>query len=781
MIYSQGHPCFYGAIGCGYIVNSKTNNLVKIIKIGTSYHIANRKSGYSTAWPSKPIYNFVIVLDKDSIIPSDLYKLDAEFLSYIKSKNLEVYHIEEDGGKEFYDTTCSTPYLTLLSEFIAFKKLSIVTIILDDPFPIRDLTTNEKDILDYEDKQIKLVKESIVTLEEELPEIQVAMENTVISLKQKFFNLSLGNKLPRRVQNELWDIFEKICDDDEVLAKRYSGIVQWPTGVGKTIAILILIILACERCKRKNTIYRCLMITWKNDIWDTINQEKKFNDLLSFKEILSKFDIELLDGTHGKINDIKFPKDKHCVLLTLHQTIVVDERMESFLPITHFHYDEVHNITGEKLYNLLNTFLDKWKTLFLTGTSATPLTNNKTQQERIASLFGENYNIISRCEINEAVEEGWIAKPRFITLAISNEKTKDRGKFNEEFAKQVIEYAIKKKGITPLFGGKVIAYNEESRAEVAHAIEFAKEYIKKNKYNNIEIYSAIEITFKDIEGASEDEKKLINKEIKRDDAIFCKAPIDDGKIHILFACGRYKEGSDIPGLEMTASLMGNTMAAKNAIQVSGRGLRRDYPEKEGWYLICRPSEEGTTEQDILDKIILDIIDLVFKMNKTFTKKDFEKLVTNYMHNVDTDGNEISIKETVDRIQAAYVRREYIKKDSKEKYTMIRALNRELNLKSKVEYFQRANEHSRFIPEPETYFKHYWNSWYDFLGVDCALFPQNKDYWINICKERGFWKKSWPEAREKYFEYADLPQNPRELYDDYTNWDKEMEVEDDHVW
>ena len=31
MIYSQGYPCFYGAIGCGYVVNSKTKKLIETI------------------------------------------------------------------------------------------------------------------------------------------------------------------------------------------------------------------------------------------------------------------------------------------------------------------------------------------------------------------------------------------------------------------------------------------------------------------------------------------------------------------------------------------------------------------------------------------------------------------------------------------------------------------------------------------------------------------------------------------------------------------------------
>ena len=94
-----------------------------------------------------------------------------------------------------------------------------------------------------------------------------------------------------------------------------------------------------------------------------------------------------------------------------------------------------------------------------------------------------------------------------------------------------------------------------------------------------------------------------------DDDKFVK-DIADGQPRILLACERYREGSDIKGLEMTAILMGNTIGANILLQIVGRALRNDYNGKEGWCVIVKPSDEGTTEDDVFDSIVLEIMEFI---------------------------------------------------------------------------------------------------------------------------------------------------------------------------
>jgi hypothetical protein len=108
-----------------------------------------------------------------------------------------------------------------------------------------------------------------------------------------------------------------------------------------------------------------------------------------------------------------------------------------------------------------------------------------------------------------------------------------------------------------------------------------------------------------------------------------KAPAD-GSLRILFACQRFREGSDVKGLEMTCALVGNTTAVYILLQICGRALRLDFEGKEGWCLIVRPSEQGTTEEDVLASIILDIFEFLGDSNKKREIKEIEPLIKTFL-------------------------------------------------------------------------------------------------------------------------------------------------------
>jgi hypothetical protein len=128
----------------------------------------------------------------------------------------------------------------------------------------------------------------------------------------------------------------------------------------------------------------------------------------------------------------------------------------------------------------------------------------------------------------------------------------------------------------------------------------------------------------------------------------------------------------------------------------------------------------------------------------------------------------------------YLRKEYERADPKEKYHLVRTLNRELVLVSKDEYNERASDHSKFIEDPKSYFKDNWVSWYHFLGVDTSAFPQTKQEWVRVCKDAGI--VSWTDYKTAQKNILlTLPANPGDMYEDYTNWDREFGLEDEVVW
>lgn len=553
---------------------------------------------------------------------------------------------------------------------------------------------------------------------------------------QKFTRIFLGGKQLRRIQYELWD---RVLD----LPKHngYRGIVQWPTGTGKTVAMLILIVLLAEDARSRGLIYRGLLISPKNDIFDTIYQH--------FVR-LSEFGITVLDGSHGRLSSLEIPTDRPILILACHSALTNQTAVDRLPPIHHCHYDEVHRITGEELYTILKTKLTAWGTPFLTGTSATPKTCDPSQHRKLASLFGEELCLLHQCTVHDAVREGWIAKPRFV-IKLLQKQADDKRSILRQYVDAVVTTMCQKGK-----GGKAIVYLETSIDDVKYAHRYAIE-----TYPMYAFYAAIDGD-------------------RTDDAFIC-AEISPDMPMFLFACQRYREGSDIRGLELTARLVINTIAAHILIQISGRALRIDgNPNKEGWCLIARVIDEeaNVTEEDVLDSIVLDIAEFMGNTGAYLTKKEVRELVETYFEELtQANGHVCTLEETVDRIQAAYMRNVYQRGSPKTRYEVIRAHNRDLGLTSKHAYEASNKIHPLWVAHPKKEYSTQWISWYHFIGMDTTAFPPTKYDWITECKSRGL--TTWAEYAQKRDET--LPENPSECYEEYTNWEREMSMVEEHVW
>ena len=687
-----------------------------VVKIGTTRHPECRKWASLTYGPNPPIYLHLFGFSPDSFqgIPQRLYDLDnKKFPAYLRRNGLQV-HIQNGGGTEWYMKD-GWDYVKVLEDFFKSENLPLVKRLDTDPYRMRPLSDTEKTLIESEN---------------------LARNTQTIRLKEKFFKTFLPGKVPRRIQDELWGTFEAVCHDDTLLQSIYSAIVQWPTGTGKTIAMLLLIVLAKEHSKRQGKIYRGLLISPRNDIFNTISGD--------FKK-LSEFGITLYDGSNGKLSSLVFPRDEHLLIMACPQSLINEETgMRRLPPISHVHFDEVHRITGEKCFQLIKTMLLEWKTQFLTGTSATPKTSCPEQHRKLAELFGDPYMILHKCDVDEAVREGWIATPRFKIVTTPKQTKENQGAYAKAVVSAIASMVKEKKDMGLWNGGKMIMYLPD-----------------------------IAMTLRVAEEAAILEATLYLAVGERTDKTFVSDPAD-GSVRILFACDRYREGSDIKGLEMTGVLTGDTISAYILLQIQGRSLRTDYVGNEGWCLIVSPCEEGEDEHDVLDRITLNILGILGD-SRALVKKDIERYVEAYFGNIVLGGSVISKEKTVKRVQTAYERREFIKRTPKEKYEGIRRLNQELGIVSKDGY--RNSEHPKYIQDPKAYFEGCWTSWYNFLGVDTSSFPQTKSEWIRLCKDMGI--SSWSQYKEKNI--PTLPANPGEMYEDYTNWHEEFGIEDEHEW
>ena len=447
------------------------------------------------------------------------------------------------------------------------------------------------------------------------------LEPEILTLKQKFLKTFLPGKQFRRNQNELWTELEKLAARE--LVEMYRGIVQWPTGTGKTFALLMIIVILADKYTKRGRIFRGLLIAPKNDIFDTI---------IHHIRKLSEFGITVCEGHNALLSSLHIPTNLSVLVTACHAGLTSTDIMTKLPKMNLVHYDEVHRIGGDEFFNLLKDRLPVWETEFLTGTSATPRTSNPAQHKKITELFGDPYTLLHKCDIDDAIAEGWIAQPRYSIHIVS--KNQERSDIINQFLGAVRQCIEAKRELGNWQGGKVIVYLP-LREEVRDAIRLASRVFPPEW----KIFRAVEDTN------------------TGDDAEFIQEPAD-GLPRILFACERYREGSDIPGLEMTSILMGNTIAANILIQIIGRALRADYTGKEGWCCIFRPSEEGTTEEDVLDKILLEITEILGRNDMPMTPTDIRRMVETFFGTTTVHSRLFTIEETVARVQAIYERREY---------------------------------------------------------------------------------------------------------------------------
>ena len=675
-----------------YCVFSEYYDQYGLKKLGLTIHPVHRLRQYATGNPSSRT--------ELSLSYNALWKIEASNRADLR----EMEHIlhrhfadRRDGTSEWF--------------FVSFEE---VAAFMNSPqkFKVKQVSYDEVRLINSKYKEpIKEEEKTEYHQEDMLRKEQAIPVKKPETLYEKFLRIFLPGKIPRRIQKELWDLFQEICRAPEHLC--YRAIVQWPTGVGKTIATLMIIVIAADRCKRRGQIYRGLFVSPKNDILDTISGD--FNKL-------SEFGITVYDGAHGKLSSLTIPTNCHMLISACQAALTNEEVMHSLPDISHLHYDEVHRITGEQYFQLLKEMLVKWNTEFLTGTSATPKTCSKSQHDKLAELFGEPYTLLHKCDVEEAVKEGWIAKPRFVVNITP--KNDDRTAELDAYLVSIRNTIVQKKEGGVWKGGKVIAYSSDSTEDVRYLVNHATRHIP-----HATIYSAIDG--------------------ERTDEAFIKAPAD-GSIRILFACQRFREGSDVKGLDMTCALVGNTTAVYILLQICGRALRLDFQGKEGWCLIVRPSEQGTTEEDVLASIILDIIEFLGDTKEKREIKEIEPLIKTFLGEINVSGTSLSIEETILRVQTAYIRRLYIRQKKAAEglnYNDILTKVRSLGITSRSIYLEKAliNE----LPENPSDIRG-WISWYDLLRAKLNV-PRMSLYDLQkFCTDNAILKK------DEYILRTDLP-------------------------
>jgi hypothetical protein len=575
------------------------------VKIGVTIHPENRKWDYYTYVQSPVCYKALFTLTTPLTI--SLTDLDHfEFPDWMEEKKRSKEHIKKGGGTEFWNLVNPIETIQLF-----LTELGIgYTLYEGDPYP---------------DRPIRVRTSTPVRR----PVLSGSTPASEISLKEQFQQVVLQGKPFRSIQEELWNRFETL-----VRTIPLRGIVQWPTGVGKTIGILTLFVLSYDAHKKRTprTPFRGLFISPTNDIISTLKLHI---------DKLYTFGLKLLYGNEGRLKTLIFPDTDDYILITTHASLTTEDISITILPrFTHIHYDEVHHIAGEILFNTLK-HIEK-EIPILTGTSATPLTSSEIQHERFHELFGIPTNIISRCEVDYAVKQEWISPPKF-TLSAQNLLTPS------SFIRNIREEVQRVRGTWK--GGKVIIY-------VPTLTELTLTYLEANKYSDWNLYVATPLEYVKTNEHCEKYQKEVEPILKHAvlDDKFVKVPPTSTDLHILLACKRYREGADIKGIDMTAVWMGETISAYILLQIIGRAMRYEGDStKIGRCMILRGSSTTESTNEIFDNILIDIQAIIGDGNGV-SNEQVRVYYEQFIEHVYIDNRSVSKEESVERIQRFFERK-----------------------------------------------------------------------------------------------------------------------------
>lgn len=548
--------------------------------------------------------------------------------------------------REWFELDSPDPVGEFIRNHPSFSKECVLNDVKDLQYS-KELVKREKRLLQKQQEQEQEATESASGSGSGSGSIPVKED----LICEYFSHMLPPGQLPRRIQSELFCAFLKKTAENE----KYTGIVQWPTAVGKTIGMLSLLYISFSRRSSEGKIWRGLLIAPQNDILNTIMDSIKR---------LEKWGITIISGHDAQFVDAlqEYPRDRHCLIITTHASLTDRRKWEMLPEIDHCHYDEVHQSTGMQFFGLLVEWIPKFT--YFTGTSATPKTCNSEQHTRLHQLFGNPLEVLHQCEMDEAVKEGWIAQPKIIAKIV------DSATRIQDFIGIVAQSVAKKREQGKWMYGKVIVYLE-TIADVQAAVRCAVKHFNESNESgtgSATIYMAVKDTSAVTVTAATD-SEVVSIEGAHPDSEFIKDEAD-GSLRILFACQRYRQGSDIKGIEMTMVLFNSTIATNVFVQIMGRALRRDpvYANKEGWCVIVKTRSEGEeeTSEDVMDSILLEMASFLMLSSTSNTDADMKKTKKDQLQDFvsqflefDVDRKEFSIEETVERMQCMYLRKEYV--------------------------------------------------------------------------------------------------------------------------
>ena len=596
------------------------------------------------------------------------------------------------------------------------------------------------------------------------------------NIKPKQIQITNNGFTPYYYQQEILDKIENFYANNDV------GRILWACGLGK--ALLGILIVQKLNCKSVvigvPSIY--LQKQMKNEIMRIYNNHKNILYIGGETEKNENYTIESTTK-EDDINKFINKKSYDCkFLITTYDSCNKLSNNKFDFKIG----DEAHHLVGSEFEKTKDSFhkIKSNKSLFMTATEKV-VENNRTNKIIYSmddkNIFGEVIDIKS---INWAIENKKITDYNLVILKNTDDEINNiinslnLGE-NNEVQNSIMHH--KDLFLSAFMSLKSIEkYNELTHILIytnkTENSELVKKYIdviltlniininKENFYNKA-LHSNSKENLNDI--------KLSDGSIKEGEiSKFKKASW--GIISSVYIFG---EGFDCP--KLNGVVFGENMESDiRIVQSTLRPNRLDsnFPDKKAYVIIPYiDTENFITDNESFDKcrkIISKIRNVderieqkinVVSLNKPSSKPSDDPKEKIKYHNIIENGDELT-KIMLRLRYSKALGSQYTEEE--DEYNYVKELNKQLNIQSKEDYTKESvkvyhEKYIEYIKYPEEYFKGTWKNWYDFIGVNTKKFIQDKNDWINFCKENNV--KSLDEYNELCKLYDVLPMNPADFY------------------
>ena len=595
------------------------------------------------------------------------------------------------------------------------------------------------------------------------------------NIKPKQIQIINNGFTPYYYQQEILDKIEEFYVNNDV------GRILWACGLGK--ALLGILIVQKLNCKSVvigvPSIY--LQKQMKNEIMRIYNNHKNILYIGGETEKNENYTIESTTK-EDDINKFVNKKSSDCkFLITTYDSCNKLSNNKFDFKIG----DEVHHLVGREFEKTKDSFhkIKSNKSLFMTATEKVienNITNKVIYSMDDKNIFGE---IIDVKSINWAIENKKITDYNLVILKNTEDEINNIiNSLNLGENNKVQNSIMHHKDL--FLSAFMSLKSIEKYTELTHIL------IYTNKTENSELVEKFINVILKLNIININKENYYNKALhsnSKENLNDIKLPdgsIKEGEISkfkkaswgIISSVYIFGEGFDCP--KLNGVVFGENMESDiRIVQSTLRPNRLDssYPNKKAYVIIPYiDTENFITDNESFDKcrkIIAKIRNVderieqkinVVSLNKPSSKQSDDPNEKIKYHHIIENGDEL----TKIMLRLRYSRAlGSIHSEEQDEFNYVRELNKELNIQSKEQYADKVmkDKHKNYIKNPEEYFKlkGVWSNWYDFIGVNTKKFIQDKNDWINFCKENNV--KSLEDYRELCKLYEKVPMNPLDFY------------------